>query len=65
MSRLDKLRELEAQLRELMDYANTRSYALLAKQYRDTLREIDEIESGDEGDDEIALIIRKRQSATN
>lgn len=65
MSRLDKLRELEAQLRELMDYANTRSYALLAKQYRDTLREIDEIESGDDGDDEIALIIRKRQSASD
>lgn len=65
MSRLDKLRELEAQLRELMDYANTRSYALLAKQYRETLREIDEIESGDDGDDEIALIIRKRQSATD
>lgn len=65
MSRLDKLRELEAQLRELMDYANTRSYALLAKQYRETLREIDEIESGDDGDDEIALIIRKRQSASD
>lgn len=62
MSRLEKLRQLEADLHELMSKANSRAYPALARQYRETLREIDEIEGGMDGDDEIAaIIVRNRQ----
>lgn len=60
MNRLSKLKKLEVDLEELMAHANSRTYASLARQYRETLREIEEIE-GDNGDiDEIAQIISKR-----
>lgn len=65
MSRLEKLHELEEQLYDLMQTANSRSYALLAKQYRDTLREIDEIEGGENDEDEVAIILRKRKSGAD
>lgn len=65
MSRLEKLKELEKQLKELMASANSRSFALLARQYRDTLREIDEIEGGENDEDEIAVIIRNRKPTAN
>ena len=62
MNRLAKLKKLEADLEELMAHANSRTYASLARQYRETLREIEEME-GDNGDiDEIAKIISKRSS---
>ena len=50
MTRLEKLKELEAELKDLMSKANSRSYAALCKQYRETIKEIDEIE-GDNGGD--------------
>lgn len=59
MTRLDKLKNLEADLLELMKKANTRTYASLAKQYRDTIREIEEIEGIDETD-EISELLEKR-----
>lgn len=59
-TRLDKLRELEADLYILMQKANSRSIAPLAKQYRDTIREIDEIENAVTEDDEIEEIIQRR-----
>ena len=59
-TRLDKLRELEADLYSLMQKANSRSIAPLAKQYRDTIREIDEIENAVTEDDEIEEIIQRR-----
>lgn len=61
MSRLEKLRELEAELREMMGKANTRVYASLARQYRETLREIDELEGDSEQDALSALIESKWQ----
>ena len=62
MSRLEKLKELEQQLYSMMQTANSRSMAVLARQYRDTLREIDEIEGGESEDDEIAaIVLRHRQ----
>ena len=57
LTRLEKLRELETDLKELMSKANSRSYAALCKQYRETIKEIEEIEGADNGEDEIAKII--------
>ena len=66
MSRLEKLRALEADLHELMSKANSRAYPALARQYRETLREIDEIEGGNDDDDEVAaIIVRNRQSGSD
>lgn len=65
MTRLEKLKELESDLYELMKTANSRSMAVLAKQYRDTLREIEEIEGGDNDEDEIAIVLRRRKSEAN
>ena len=65
-TRLDKLRELEADLHDLMERASSRAYPALARQYRETLREIDEIEGGDGGDDEgAAIILRHRQPTSH
>lgn len=61
-TRLEKLKELEANLYELMQHANSRSMASLARQYRETIREIEEIEADDTDLDEIAQIIAKRQA---
>ena len=62
MTRLEKLKNLEADLLELMKKANSRSYAPLAKQYRETIKEIEEIE-GTDGGDEIAEILAERDAA--
>lgn len=43
-----------------MQKANSRSIAPLAKQYRDTIREIDEIENVVTEDDEIEEIMQRR-----
>lgn len=62
MNRLEKLYELERELKDLMSKANSRSYAPLAKQYRETLKEIEEIEGTDRGDDEIDAILTEREA---
>ena len=59
-SRLDKLRELEDRLLELMDSADEKTMPALAKQYRDTIREIDELEGTDNNGDEISEILSQR-----
>ena len=56
-TRLEKLTELESDLKDLMSKANSRSYAALCKQYRETIREIEEIEGAEDGEDEIAKLI--------
>lgn len=56
-SRLEKLKNLEADLSLLMSKANSRTYASLAKQYRETIREIAELEGEEDGEDEIAEIL--------
>lgn len=60
MTRLEKLKELEANLYCAMQKANSRSMASLARQYRETLREIAELEDNDDDGDEIADIIASR-----
>ena len=62
MTRLEKLKKLESDLEELMAKANSRTFASLAKQYRETIREIEEIE-GTDGGDEIAEILGRRDTA--
>lgn len=61
MSRLEKLKSLETELRGAMDAADSRTLAPLAKQYRETLREIEELENGDGELDEIARILANRK----
>ena len=61
MSRLDKLKALEIELRAALDDADPRSMAPLAKQYRETIREIEELENDEDGLDEIARILANRQ----
>ena len=57
MTRLEKLKELESDLKDLMSKANSRSYAALCRQYRETIKEIEEIEGTDNGEDEISKLI--------
>lgn len=57
MTRLEKLKELESDLKDLMSKANSRSYAALCRQYRETIKEIEEIEGSDDGEDEISKLI--------
>lgn len=61
-SRLEKLKELEQELYNLMKKANSRSIAAIARQYRETLREIEEIEGVGTADDDIANILSARQA---
>ena len=65
MSRIEKLKALEIELRTAMDEADPKSLAQLARQYRETLREIDELEKDDNDLDEIARILANRQPNTN
>ena len=62
MTRLEKLKALEANLEDLMQHAKSRSFASLARQYRETIREIEEIEGNGADIDEIAQIIEKRKN---
>ena len=57
MTRLEKLKELEEELHKQMQKANSRSIAAIARQYRETLREIEEIEGGNSDESEIDKIL--------
>lgn len=58
---MEKLKELEQDILTMMKKANSRTYASLAKQYRETIREIEEIE-GTDGEDEIEKLLQGRES---
>jgi hypothetical protein len=60
MSRLEKLKELEQMLYGMMQKANSRAISSLARQYRETIREIEEIEGATDQSDEIAEILNNR-----
>ena len=62
MDRIDKLKELEARLYASMEEADSRSLPSLAKQYRETIREIEEIEGHHDNDDEIGEILAMRDA---
>ena len=65
--RLDALKALAEYLaKELDRCTDQKLVAGLARQYRETIAEIDAIEGGADDDDEIAaIIIRNRQSGTH
>ena len=65
MDRLEKLRELEAKLYTEMQTAGSRELAALAKQYRETLAEIEQIEGGDQANDEIGEILSGRDGMSD
>ncbi len=57
MSRLEKLKELEEELYQAMKKANSRSIAAISRQYRETIREIEEIEGGNGEENEIDKLL--------
>ena len=57
MTRLEKLKQLEIVLQEAMETADEKSLASLARQYRETLKEIEEIEGAHVDTDEIAKLL--------
>ena len=62
MTRMEKLKELEARLYASMEDADSRALPALAKQYRETIREIEEIEGDHDNDDEIGRILARREA---
>lgn len=62
-SRLEKLKELEVILRERLDKCETKEMAAIVRQYRETLKDIEEIEGAEVNDDDIAAIISEREAA--
>ena len=60
--RLEKLKELEAKLYTAMRTADSRSLASIARQYRETLKDIAEIEGMTGGTDEISEILAERSA---
>ena len=62
-SRLDQLKELLLVLaKEIDDEPGARDMASLVKQYRETIKEIDEIEGNDGDEDEIAELLIQREA---
>ena len=62
-SRLEKLRRLVVKLEINMDICETKELAALARQYREALKEIEEIEGAEQDDDEISRILSERAAA--
>ena len=62
MNRLEKLREVESELKALMSKANSRSYAALSKEYRATIKEIEELEELIPDGNEIEALLKERES---
>ena len=60
--RLQKLKTLEALLQASMDECDSKSMAAIARQYRETIREIDELEGADAADDSITEILAARKA---
>lgn len=60
--RVESLKELADILAQSIEECDSkRDLAALSRQYRDTLREIDEIEGGVEVDDGITVLIQKHK----
>ena len=62
-SRLDRLIELRDKLADAIEVCESmRDLAALSRQYRETLKEIDEIEGVNDTDDEIGEILAEREA---
>lgn len=62
MARIEKLKELEAKLYVAMQTAQNKDLATLSKQYRETLKEIEEIEGTEGNNDDISEILSERET---
>ena len=63
-NRYDQLIALRDKLAYAIDYCESmRDLAALSRQYRETIKEIEEIEGASGNDDEIAEILSERESA--
>ncbi len=62
MTRLEKLKELEDFLRSNMKFCDTKTLPGMAKQYRETLKEIEEIEGTEDNDDDIGQLLAQREA---
>lgn len=58
MARLEKLKELEDKLYTEMQIASSKEIAAIAKQYRETLKEIEELEGNNAEEDEIEKLLK-------
>ena len=63
VDRLTKLKILESKLFESLEDAAYNELPSLAKQYRDTLREIEALEGNVKEDDEISKLLGRREAA--
>lgn len=62
-NRLDQLIELRKKLAKAIDKCESmRDLASLSKQYRDTIKEIEEIEGGETDDDDIDELLNSREA---
>lgn len=59
--RLEKLKELEISLKDGIDTCKTDQLASLARQYREVLKEIEEIEGTKGNTDGISELLQRRQ----
>ena len=60
-SRIEQLEALKVVLAEAIDDGpGARDLAQLAKQYRETIRELDELKGGSKDDDELGAILSQR-----
>lgn len=62
MDRLEKLKKLESFLVGLLQDTDMKSVASIAKQYRETLAEIEALEGNVKQDDEIGELLKSRQA---
>lgn len=60
--RLEKLKLLQDKLELSLETCEDKSLAAIARQYRETMREIEEIEGADGNDDGIAEILSARKA---
>ena len=61
--RLNQLIALRKKLAESIDHCDSmRDLAALSKQYRETIKEIEEIENADGNEDEIAKLLSEREA---
>jgi len=61
-SRLEQLKTLAAMLADRLDTCSEKETAQLAKQYRETIYEIEEIEGRNDTDDELSEILQSREA---
>lgn len=61
-TRLEKLKELEVMLALRLGECENREMAAIARQYRETLKDIEEIEGAEANDDDIAGILSEREA---